>query len=342
MMTTYMLILAAALGLAAGATPLARQLGRRLGILDQPGARKIHTIPIPRLGGVAIYAAFVLALLFFGDRFYVNQVVGIFLGATLVSFLGLWDDRRPLPAWVKLLGQIAAALILLLSGVKIRVLGHPLLNGAATVLWVVFITNSLNLLDNMDGLAGGVAAIASAFFLLLAAMSGQYLVGALAAALLGVCIGFLVYNFNPATIFMGDSGSLFIGFMLAAVGIKLRFPDNVAFVTWMVPVFVLGLPIFDTTLVIVSRLRRGKNPLTNPGKDHTSHRLAHLTGSNREAVLICYLIAGASGLVSVFITQATVIEGSVAGGLALLAGLMGLWKMEQLPFEGSKVEGSKA
>jgi len=334
-MTTYMLILAAALGLAAGATPLARQLGRRLGILDQPNARKIHSIPIPRLGGAAIYAAFLLALIFFGDRFYVNQVVGIFLGATLVSFLGLWDDRQPLPAWVKLLGQIAAALILLLSGVQIAVLRHPLLNGAATILWVVFITNSLNLLDNMDGLAGGVAAIAAAFFLLLAAMSGQYLVGALAAALLGACIGFLVYNLNPATIFMGDSGSLFIGFMLAAVGIKLRFPDNVDFVTWMVPVLVLGLPIFDTTLVIISRLRRGKNPLTTPGKDHISHRLARLTGSNREAVLICYLIAGASGMVSVFVTQATVIEGYVVGGLALLAGLVGLWKMEQMPFESS-------
>jgi UDP-GlcNAc:undecaprenyl-phosphate GlcNAc-1-phosphate transferase len=119
------------------------------------------------------------------------------------------------------------------------------------------------------------------------------------------------------------------------VGIKLRFPDNVPFVTWMIPVLVLGLPIFDTTLVIVSRLRRGKNPLTSPGKDHTSHRLARLTGSNREAVLICYLIAGASGLVSVFITQATVLEGYVAGGLVLLAGLVGLWKMEQMSFEGS-------
>lgn len=334
-MTTYMLIFAAALGLAAGATPLARRLAQRAGVLDEPSERKIHAIPIPRLGGLAIFAAFILALIFFGDRFYVNQVVGIFLGATLVSFLGLWDDRRSLPVWIKLLGQIAAALILLLSGVQIAVLRHPVLNGAATVLWVVFITNAFNLLDNMDGLAGGVAAIAAAFFLLLAAMSGQYLVGALAAALLGACIGFLAYNLNPATIFMGDSGALFIGFMLAAVGIKLRFPDNVPFVTWMIPVLVLGLPIFDTTLVIVSRLRRGKNPLTTPGKDHTSHRLARLTGSNREAVLICYLIAGASGLVSVFITQATVLEGYIAGGLVLLAGLLGLWKMERISLENS-------
>ena len=333
-MTTYMLIVFTALGLAVGATPLVRRLARRLGVLDQPSARKVHTVPTPRLGGVAIYGAAILALVFFGDRFYVSQVVGIFLGATLVSFLGLWDDRRPLPAWVKLAGQIVAGLILILSGVQITVFRHPIVNGAATVLWVVFITNALNLLDNMDGLAGGVAAIAAVFFLLLAAMSGQYLVGALAAALLGACIGFLVYNLNPATIFMGDGGALFIGFLLAAVGIKLRFPDNVDFVTWMVPVLVLALPILDTALVFISRLRRGKNPLTTPGKDHISHRISRRTGSRREAVLICYLIAGAAGVAAVFVTQATLIEGYAVGILALAAGIFALWRFEREPLEG--------
>jgi len=328
-----MLIVLTALGLAIGATPLVRRLAQRLGVLDQPAARKVHSIPMPRMGGVAIYGAAILALVFFGDRFYVSQVVGIFLGATLVSFLGLWDDRRPLPAWVKLAGQVVAGLILVFSGVQITVLRHPLVNSAATVLWVVFITNALNLLDNMDGLAGGVAAIASVFFLLLAAMSGQYLVGALAAALLGACIGFLVYNLNPASIFMGDSGALFIGFMLAAVGIKLRFPDNVDFVTWMVPVLVLALPILDTTLVFFSRLRRRKNPLTTPGKDHISHRLSRRTDSRREAVLICYLIAGAAGLAAVFVTQATLIEGYAVGILAIAVGLFALWKLEQEPLE---------
>jgi len=332
--TTYMLIVFTALGLAVGATPLVRRLARRLGVLDQPSARKVHTVPTPRLGGVAIYGAAILALVFFGDRFYVSQVVGIFLGATLVSFLGLWDDRRPLPAWVKLAGQIVAGLILILSGVQITVFRHPIVNGAATVLWVVFITNALNLLDNMDGLAGGVAAIAAVFFLLLAAMSGQYLVGALAAALLGACIGFLVYNLNPATIFMGDGGALFIGFLLAAVGIKLRFPDNVDFVTWMVPVLVLALPILDTALVFISRLRRGKNPLTTPGKDHISHRISRRTGSRREAVLICYLIAGAAGVAAVFVTQATLIEGYAVGVLALAAGIFALWRFEREPLEG--------
>jgi UDP-GlcNAc:undecaprenyl-phosphate GlcNAc-1-phosphate transferase len=329
-MTTYMLLVATSLLFAVGMTPVARQVAWRLGIVDRPSARKIHLRPMPYLGGTAIYLAFVLALLLLGDRFYIHQVVGIFVGATLMSLLGLWDDRRGLSAYAKLAGQLVAAGILALTDVRIGILRHPVLNMGATILWVVGITNALNLLDNMDGLAGGVAAIAAAFFVLLAARSGQYLVGALAAALLGACLGFLVYNFNPASIFMGDSGALFLGFMLAAVGIKLRFPDNLDIVTWMVPVLVLGLPIFDTTLVFISRLRRGLNPLTTPGKDHVSHRLVALGYSRREAVLICYLITGALGVVAIFVTEASILEGYIVGALVALAGLWGLWRMEKI------------
>jgi UDP-GlcNAc:undecaprenyl-phosphate GlcNAc-1-phosphate transferase len=193
---------------------------------------------------------------------------------------------------------------------------------------VVAITNAFNLLDNMDGLSGGIAMIASTFFLLLAAMSEQYLVGALAAALAGACAGFLFYNWNPAHIFMGDAGSLFIGFLLAAVAVKLRFPANSYVVTWMIPLLVLALPIFDTTLVFISRLRRGKNPLTTPGKDHVSHRLAHLLGSRREAVLVCYLIGGAVGLAAVYVSVATLPAALLLGGAVFVTGLIGLWALE--------------
>ncbi len=154
--------------------------------------------------------------------------------------------------------------------------------------------------------------------------------GALAAALVGACVGFLFYNLNPASIFMGDTGSLFLGFTLAAVGIKLRFPDNSAFVTWMVPVLVLIVPIFDTSLVIISRLRRHLNPLTTPGKDHISHRLARLTGSPREAVLTCYLLGGLGGVMATFVTQASVLEGYAVVIIVLLAGLYGIWRLEKL------------
>jgi UDP-GlcNAc:undecaprenyl-phosphate GlcNAc-1-phosphate transferase len=232
-----------------------------------------------------------------------------------------------LGSYVKLAGQIAAALILIFSGVQVALFGNWL-DIALTVLWVVGITNAMNLLDNMDGLSGGIAMIAATFFTLLAALSNQYLVGALAAALAGACVGFLFYNWNPAHIFMGDTGSLFLGFLLAAVAIKLRFPSNSNTITWMIPVMVLGVPIFDTTLVFISRLRRGLNPLTTPGKDHLSHRLALLTDSRREAVLICYLIGGAFGLVGVFITGASLAEALLAGTLVLAVSVYSIYWLE--------------
>ena len=270
-----MLVFLSALLIAIEGTPLARRLALRLSIIDRPSERKFHKNPTPLLGGVAIYAAAIAALLIY-DYFYIRELVGILVGASLVSFMGIWDDRRPMRPLVKLVGQIAAAGVVVASGVRVQFLPWPALNLAVTILWIVGITNAMNLLDNMDGLSGGIGAVASAFFVLLASMSGQYLVGSLSAATLGACIGFLFYNVNPASIFMGDTGALFLGFMLAAVGIKLRFPANVDIVTWMVPVMTLGLPIFDTTLVVISRLRRGLNPLTAPGKDHTSHRLVML------------------------------------------------------------------
>lgn len=332
-MAQYMLIFASALLIALGIMPLVRKAAVRWGFVDQPSTRKVHTRPTPRLGGAAIYLACIAALLAFGNRFYVGQVVSILVGATLVSFMGVWDDHHGLRPLLKLAGQVLAAGVLVLSGIQVGFLHNPAVDLAATLLWVVGITNALNLLDNMDGLSGGVATIASVFFFLLAVMSGQYLVGSLAAALLGACLGFLYYNINPATIFMGDTGSLFIGFVLAALGIKLRFPDNVAFVTWMIPVVVLGLPVFDTALVVISRLRRGLNPLTTPGKDHVSHRLVLMGATRREAVLMLYLVCCALGAVALFLTQASIVEGYLVGALLFAAALYSLWRMEQVSLE---------
>ena len=326
-MTSYLLIAASALILAVGGTPVLRRVALHTGVTDQPGARKLQTSPVPLLGGAAIYLAFILALIFLGDRSYIHEVVGIFVGATLVSLMGLMDDKWGLGSYIKLGGQLLAAGILVYSGVQVKLFGGWM-DIALTIFWVVAITNAMNLLDNMDGLSAGIAMIAAIYFTLLAAMSDQYLVGALAAALAGACAGFLFYNWNPAHIFMGDAGSLFLGFLLAAVGIKLRFPSNNNTVTWMIPVLVLAVPIFDTTLVFVSRLRRGKNPLTTPGKDHLSHRLAALTGSRREAVLLCYLIAGATGLAAIFLTKAMLVEALVVGLITLVAALYSLWRLE--------------
>ncbi len=327
-MSTFLLIFATAFVCAVGGTPLVRRLAIRLGALDQPSVRKVHASPMPLLGGVAIYGAFLLALFLFADRFYIPQLIGIVVGATWVSFLGIWDDRLGMSAGLKLLGQTLGGLVLLGTGVSVDLLHQPVLDGAITLVWVVGITNAMNLLDNMDGLSGGVAAVASAFFLLIAAINGQYLVGALSAALLGASIGFLVYNFNPASIFMGDTGALFIGFMLAAVGIKLRFTGQPLMETWFIPILVLGLPIFDTTLVFVSRLRRGQNPLTHPGLDHLSHRLRARGLTARETVLTLYLVAGALGVLALFCVEAGVLDKYIVGTAVVVASLAALWKFE--------------
>jgi UDP-GlcNAc:undecaprenyl-phosphate GlcNAc-1-phosphate transferase len=327
-MPQLLLIFLTALTFSILAVPVARRVALRVGVVDTPGARKLHVAPVPLLGGAAIYLGFVLALVFLGNLFYVRQLVGILLGATLVSFFGLVDDRWGMHAYLKLGGQLLAGAVLILGGTSVQLFAAPWANWALTLLWVVGITNALNLLDNMDGLSAGVTTVAAAFFLLLAALSGQYLVAALAAALIGACIGFLRYNFNPATIFMGDAGSLFLGFLLAALAIKLRFPSNVPWVTWLVPVCVLGVPIFDTTLVTVSRLRRGHNPLTTPGKDHLSHRLVALGLTRREAVLVCYLLSGVCGMVAVYVAQAGALDAYLAAGLLALVGAVGLAWLE--------------
>jgi UDP-GlcNAc:undecaprenyl-phosphate GlcNAc-1-phosphate transferase len=329
-MSTPMLIFAGALVFAVGGTPLMRYLAPYLGVIDQPSARKVHLKPTPRMGGVAIFSAVMLALIFLQDERNFDQFVSILIAASWMSFLGLWDDRWGVRPVFKLLGQLAGALFLVVNGIQVLLpFFPPWADVAVTLLWLVGITNAFNLLDNMDGLSSGIAAIAAAFFLLMSTFSGQYLVGALAAAVLGACIGFLIYNYNPASIFMGDSGSLFLGFLLAAVGIKLRFPDNVTFVTWMIPPLVLSVPLFDTTLVSISRLRRGLNPLTTPGKDHVSHRLVATGMTQREAVLTLYLVAGALGLVAVFVTRATILEGYIAGGSVALAASYALWRLER-------------
>jgi UDP-GlcNAc:undecaprenyl-phosphate GlcNAc-1-phosphate transferase len=332
MMTIYILVFAGALVLAIGATPLARYLAPHIGLIDEPEARKVHKRPVPRMGGAAIFLAVIAAAVILGQRYKFTQFGSILVGATGISFMGLVDDRWGLRPFIKLVGQILAALLLYASGIHVTTFRPPILSMGVTVLWVVYITNAINLLDNMDGLAGGVAAIAAAHFALMCSFSGQYLVGALAIAVLGACLGFLFYNLNPASIFMGDSGSLFLGFMLAATGIKLKFPENVTFVSWMIPVLVMGLPIFDTALVTVSRLRRGLNPLTTPGRDHSSHRLVAAGMTHREAVLTLYIVSFVLGLLATFVTEASILEGYIVVGLITLAGVYGLWRMERPPF----------
>jgi len=300
--------------------PWIRRAALALGFVDAPSARKAHRTPTPLLGGAAIFLGAIFGVLIYYRGDPEPTVIGVVLATTVVALTGLLDDYRPLPAGVKLGGQVLGVLILAYFGIRVRLPVPEAVNYAITLIWLLGITNAINFLDNMDGLSAGISAVISAFILLLALFNDQFLVAALAAGLLGACLGFLRYNFPPARIFMGDVGTMFLGFLLAVMGIQLRFPDNSNFVTWMVPVFLFGLPIFDMCLVVLSRLRRGISPST-AGRDHTSHRLVQLGFSARETVLILYLFSGILGMMALFITQATIIEGYSVGVVAAVLGL---------------------
>jgi UDP-GlcNAc:undecaprenyl-phosphate GlcNAc-1-phosphate transferase len=328
-MDQYVLIFAAALVAATVATPLMRRLALRYEFLDRPGRRKLHSEPMPLLGGLAIFAGVLAGMIAYRQRTEFVELGVILVGAAWVSLWGLWDDRSRLRVLTKLSAQALAAAALVVAGVHVSLPMPPWANLLLSFLWIVGVTNAFNLLDNMDGLAAGIGAVAAAYFLLLAALNGQYLVGSLAAAVLGACMGFVLYNFNPAQIFMGDSGSLFLGFTLAVLGIKLRFPSHSNIVTWMVPVIVLLVPLFDTALVVISRLRRGRNPLTSPGRDHFSHRLAGLGWSRREAVLLLLLTSCACGGVAIFVSVAQFSTAYTVAGLLLAAAIVGIGWLEK-------------
>lgn len=327
-MRAFLAVFLIALTITLGSLPWVRRLAIAMGFVDIPSHRKAHRTPTPLLGGAAIFVGAILGVLIIYGGDPQPTVIGVVLAASIVALTGLIDDYRPLPAWMKLSGQFLGFLILAYFGIRVRLPVPDLVNYAITLLWLLGITNAINFLDNMDGLSAGISAVMASFILLLALINGQFLVAALAAGLLGACLGFLRYNFPPAQIFMGDVGSLFLGFLLAVMGIQLRFPANSNFVTWMVPVFLFGLPIFDMMLVVSSRLRRGLSPNT-AGKDHISHRLVLLGFSSREAILILYLLSGALGMMALYITQATVIEAYAIALVAVILAVAAIIRLER-------------
>lgn len=318
-----------------------RALALRVGMVDLPGPRKVHLRPIPLLGGLAIYGAVALAVLSTFSGPARRQIVGILTGAALVAAVGIMDDRGWLHHQVKLfVGMPAAACVLLITGVHAQVFewilpGNPgyLLDAALTLLFVVGITASFSILDHMDGLCAGVAATASIFFALLAYLNGQTLVTTLSAAVLGAATGFLRWNFKPAKIFMGDGGAMLLGFLMATLALKLRLEQANRVSGWIVPLLILGVAIFDTTLVIISRSRRGLLPFATPGKDHVAHRLANLGLGHRGAVLTMYFLGLASGgaaTLAAYLTPAGAIVVAVLASAVVLGGVI---LLEQAPYE---------
>jgi UDP-GlcNAc:undecaprenyl-phosphate GlcNAc-1-phosphate transferase len=321
-----------ALVIAIALTPISKWLAPRVGMVSHPRTRDVHTIPVPRMGGVAIFIAVMVCVVLFATRFEFRQLAAMVIGAAFVSFLGLLDDRFTLSAYIRLIAQLGAAFMMWYSGVGIQLFNNPFADALITMIWIVGITNAMNFLDNMDGLLAGVSAIIATFCLVLSVMNGQILVGALSAALVGACVGFLFYNLNPANVFMGDSGSMFLGFLLACLAIKLRFAQSPT-VSWLVPLALLGLPIFDTTLVVISRLRRGLNPLTTPGKDHTSHRITYHGFTKRESVMMLYIVSGAFGIMALLISQFEPTTAYLVCACVFAIALYMLWFMEFGPWK---------
>jgi UDP-GlcNAc:undecaprenyl-phosphate GlcNAc-1-phosphate transferase len=304
---SYLLAFAIGLILSWVLTPYVKKLAFRLGAVDKPNARKVHHTIMARLGGLAIYLGFMAGAITCMQL--TKDVVGILVGGTIITLVGIADDIFQLTAKAKLLGQIVAALVLVGFGVRIEWLNNPFggyfyldyLSIPFTVFWVVSFTNVVNLMDGLDGLAAGVSAIASVTIILVALQQGLYPVAVITAALAGATLGFVRYNFNPATIFMGDTGSLFLGYMLAAISIYGAV-KSAATIALIVPAIALGLPIMDTAFAIARRYLNGK-PIFQPDKGHIHHRLLAMGFSQRQAVIFMYLISAGLCLSAVLLTE---------------------------------------
>lgn len=319
---TYLLAFGVSLVAALVATPVARRVAVRLHILDHPGQRKVQVDPVPYLGGLAIIVSFLVAMgagtLVHGLTGHEGEVAAILGGAAAVAAMGLWDDVRGVPGFVKAAVIIPVALALYASGVRARLFQVTWLDFVVTIVWIAGITNAVNFLDNMDGLTAGVSAIAAAYFAVLAGLSGQFIVASLGAAVTGASLGFLRYNRPPARIYMGDAGTGFLGLLLAALGLKIRF-ENLREVTFFVPIAVLAVPIFDTGVITVSRVLRRLSPL-HPGLDHVSHRLVRLGIPRRGAVDLHYIAAAAAGWLGVVIVYASPRTGYMLMGWMVAVG----------------------
>ena len=289
-------------------TPGVKKLAIKIGAIDKPDERKVHTHVIPRLGGLAIYIGFMAAVLYSMPVF--SEFFGFLLGAAAIVLLGIWDDIRNIPARVKLAGQIIAAAIPVAYGVQIEWVTNPFgtiliipewLAVPVTVFWIVGFTNTVNLIDGLDGLAAGVSVIASISMFFMAVSMNQYLPAMILVAMSGAALGFLQYNFNPAKIFMGDTGSMLLGYTMAVVAV-LGLVKTAATVALIVPIIALGVPIIDTLFAIIRRKMSGV-PVFQPDKGHLHHRLLALGMTQKQAVLSMYMVSVLLGFVAVFVAN---------------------------------------
>ena len=293
-------------------TPVVKTFAIKVGAVDIPrDNRRMHDHPIPRMGGLAIFMGFLLTVVLFADL--TQEIRGILVGAIIIAALGAIDDIVALNAWMKLFGQILAAVVAVSNGVVIHLFMNPnifsgneyimleSLSIPITILWIVGVTNAVNLIDGLDGLACGVSTIASLTMFVVALLVSQSNVAVVLAALMGACLGFLPYNMNPAKIFMGDTGALLLGFVLATTSAVGMFKFY-AVVTFLVPLLALALPLLDTLLAIIRRVLRGQSPFA-PDRGHLHHRLVDMGLNQKQAVAIMYAISAMLGLCAVVVVS---------------------------------------
>lgn len=294
-------------------TPIVKTFAYKVGAIDVPkDARRMHKVPIPRLGGLAIFIGFMVSILLFLDIRGNTQMQSILLGAVIIVVLGVVDDIMALPALLKFVVQIIAALVPATNGVQILAFSNPNvfsenlywvlgnLSIPVTVLWIVAITNSVNLIDGLDGLANGVSAISATTMLVIAMLASEGQVAVAMAALVGASVGFMPYNLNPAKMFMGDTGATFLGYILATMSIQGLF-KYYAVISFVVPFLILGLPIFDTTFAFIRRIAHGQSPM-HADRSHIHHRLIDMGLNQKQAVATLYVISAILGLSAVVLT----------------------------------------
>ena len=301
--------------------PLVKSFAYKIGAIDVPkDNRRMHKKPVPRLGGLAIFLGFIVSILLFAN--IDHEMQGILLGAVIIVVLGVVDDMTPLRAYFKFVVQIAAALVAVFHGVVIETLSNPNvfsqspywnLGWLAVPITVLWITNAVNLIDGLDGLACGVSTISALTMLVIALLVSEGGIAVIMASLVGACLGFMPYNKNPAKMFMGDTGSTFLGYILATISIQGLF-KYYAIVSFAVPFLILGLPMFDTLFAIVRRLAHGQNPMA-PDRGHIHHRLIDMGLSQKQAVAALYVVSSILGLSAVVLTA----SGAIKAMLLLMA-----------------------
>ncbi len=314
-------------------TPLVKSLAYKIGAIDVPkDDRRMHKVPIPRLGGLAIFLSFLLAVLVFAD--IDRQMQGILLGAVVIVIVGVLDDIMALRALPKLIAQIVAAGIAAYHGCVIQFVSNPNVFSESTyvnlgwvsvpltIIWIVAITNAVNFIDGLDGLAVGVSAISTATLIVIALMVSEINIAIILCGLFGACLGFIPYNMNPAKIFMGDTGATFLGYILATLSITGLF-KLYAIISFAVPFLILGLPIFDICFAFLRRIAKGQNPMT-ADRSHVHHRLIDLGFSQKQTVAIAYLLTAILGLAAVVLTSSGELKALILIGAVFVVGAIGI------------------